>query len=304
MNAQELNHQESLRILDELKDAGCLFLCLTGGDIFCRKDLIPLLQAAVARGFALRLLTNGTMLTEALADALAEIRPLSIEISLYAIDPGIHDAITTVPGSHKRTMAAIDMCLSRRLNVAIKTVLLQLNANEFPALRAFSEKNGTRFVHDLLLAPSDCGANIMNLFGLQKKELIDFFRKYGQPPTKKHAPAQRPAPDEALCGQAANTLAISPTGDVFPCLAIRKPMGNLREQTLQEIWTSSELVSCAARRYIDLQKCGACGVFDACIRCPGLAWAECGDMTECSAAAHKVAHAFDCAWKDHQETEP
>ncbi len=292
----ELTARESIRVLDELACAGCLFLCLTGGEIFCRSDLIPFLRAAKERSFALRLLTNGTLLTPSLADELADVCPLAVEISLYAMDPAIHDSITTVPGSHALTLAAINLCLERGLNVAIKTVLLKANVMEFPALRAFASENGTRFVHDLLLAPSDDGADIMRESGLSEDELAGFFQSYGAVPPATNFQALRPLPDDPLCGQAASTVAVGPSGDVFPCLAIRRPMGNLKTTPFREIWNASGLVSCANMRYSDLKECGKCAFFDYCIRCPGLAWAQSGDIAGCSGAACRIARAQKRAW--------
>jgi radical SAM protein with 4Fe4S-binding SPASM domain len=295
----ELTPAESLRVLDELARAGCLFLCLTGGEIFCRADLIPLLRAAKSSGFALRLLTNGTLLTPELADALAEIQPLAVEISLYAMDPVVHEAITTVAGSHGRTLAALRLCRERGLNTAVKTVLLTSNAAEYSALRAFAGEIGARFVYDLLLAPSDQGEAVMDRHGLSEDDLVRFFRAHGRPPPAEAA--VRPDPAEPVCGQAASTVAISPSGDVFPCLAIRRPMGNLRDRPFRDIWLGSGLVSYADIRYLNLKECDACPVFDGCIRCPGLAWAETGNLTGCSRAARRVARAHRRAWGGDRE---
>lgn len=299
----ELTPSESLRVLDELVEAECLFLCLTGGEIFCRSDLIPFLRAARARGFALRLLTNGTLLTPAAADALADIQPLSVEISLYAMDPGLHDAVTTVPGSHDRTLAALHMCRERGLNLAVKTVLMKSNVSEYEAICAFARDLGARLVFDLVLAPSDQGMDVMDRQGLSEDDLVLFFREHGRPPPLASGPGVRPDPAEPVCGQAANTVAISPSGDVFPCLAIRRSMGNLRDKPFRDIWIGSELVSWAGLRYTHLTTCRVCPVFNGCIRCPGLAWAESGDVTGCSRAARRVARAIRRAWGGNREME-
>src|SRR5262245_40508758 len=72
----ELTTAEVLRILDELADAGVLFLTFMGGEVFMRRDADEILAAAHARGFALRLLTTGHHITDKRADFLATLRPL------------------------------------------------------------------------------------------------------------------------------------------------------------------------------------------------------------------------------------
>ena len=73
--AQELSLEEHRRLLDELVDAGCLWLLYTGGEIFARKDFLEIYTEAKKRGFLITLFTNGTMINERIADHLAEYRP-------------------------------------------------------------------------------------------------------------------------------------------------------------------------------------------------------------------------------------
>src|SRR5215472_13096865 len=67
----ELTFEEHCRLLDELKEAGCLWLLYTGGEIFARKDFIGIYKEAKKRGFLITLFTNGTLITPTVADMLA-----------------------------------------------------------------------------------------------------------------------------------------------------------------------------------------------------------------------------------------
>ena len=44
------------------------------------------------------------------------------------------------------------------------------------------------------------------------------------------------SPDQAMCGIGKKALIIDPYGNVDPCMEVRSRIGNLREQSLQEIW--------------------------------------------------------------------
>ncbi|MGH9373641.1 MAG: radical SAM protein, partial [Vicinamibacterales bacterium] len=77
----ELTYAEHCRILDQLADAGCLWLLFTGGEIFARRDFLDIYTYAKKRGFLITLFTNGTLITPRIADYLAEWRPFAIEIT-------------------------------------------------------------------------------------------------------------------------------------------------------------------------------------------------------------------------------
>ncbi len=66
--AAELSTEEVCRILDEMAEAGCLWLLLTGGDPFLRPDFLDIYTHAKKRGFFLFINTNGTMITQKIAD--------------------------------------------------------------------------------------------------------------------------------------------------------------------------------------------------------------------------------------------
>src|SRR4051794_39940926 len=84
-NAQlaELTTDEHRRLLDEMAEAGCLWLLYTGGEIFARRDFLDIYTHAKRNGFIITLFTNGNLVNEAVADYLVEWRPFAVEITLY-----------------------------------------------------------------------------------------------------------------------------------------------------------------------------------------------------------------------------
>ena len=79
----ELTFDEYRRIIDEIVDAGCLWLLFTGGEIFLRKDFLDIYTYAKRKGLLITLFTNGTLITADIADYLAQLAPFSIEVTLY-----------------------------------------------------------------------------------------------------------------------------------------------------------------------------------------------------------------------------
>jgi MoaA/NifB/PqqE/SkfB family radical SAM enzyme len=90
----ELTLAEHCRILDELADAGCLWLLFTGGEIFARRDFLEIYTHAKKKGLLITLFTNGTLITPRVADYLAEWRPFAIEITLYGRTRETYERLT------------------------------------------------------------------------------------------------------------------------------------------------------------------------------------------------------------------
>ena len=79
----ELETDEVYRLLDQIAEAGCLWLLITGGEPFLRDDFLDIYTYAKKKGFITTLFTNGTLLNKDLADALVEWPPFLVEITLY-----------------------------------------------------------------------------------------------------------------------------------------------------------------------------------------------------------------------------
>lgn len=105
----ELSYDEHCRMLDELAEAGCLWLLFTGGEIFARKDFLDIYTYAKKKGFLITLFTNGNLITPKIADYLVEWRPFSIEITLYGATRETYERLTGLPGSYDRCMRGIGL---------------------------------------------------------------------------------------------------------------------------------------------------------------------------------------------------
>src|SRR3954462_14388572 len=124
---RELDYDEHCRLLDELAEAGCLWLLYTGGEIFARRDFLDIYTYAKRKGFLITLFTNGTLISEAIADRLVELPPFAIEITLYGYTAATYEALTGIPGSHAKCLRGIRNLLDRKLPLALKTVAVSTN---------------------------------------------------------------------------------------------------------------------------------------------------------------------------------
>jgi MoaA/NifB/PqqE/SkfB family radical SAM enzyme len=139
---EELTTGDVLRILDELVDAGCVELTLTGGEPLARPDFLTIYEQAHARGFLLTIFTNGTLITPRVADVWTAARPVRVEISVHALTADGFDGVTRVSGSLERCLAGIDLLRERGIPVVLKTVGLTTNSTEILAVKRWADTLG------------------------------------------------------------------------------------------------------------------------------------------------------------------
>ena len=114
---------------------------VTGGEPLLHRDLPAILAEMKDRDFAVYLLSNGTLITEAWADTLAALKVDGVQISLEG--PGqIHEAIRG-PGSFEAALAGAQNLVAAGVKVIFNTTLSRLNAASFLDLVPLSRVSGS-----------------------------------------------------------------------------------------------------------------------------------------------------------------
>ncbi len=149
----ELTTQECTEILEQLAKAGTLFLTFSGGEIFLRKDLEQLLAVARRLQFDISLKTNALLVTRERAEMLQRHSVRRVQISVYSSEAAIHDAITKVPGSLERSLAAVPLLRERGIQVKLACPLMKQNLMAYRGVMALAERIGVPYVLDLTITP-------------------------------------------------------------------------------------------------------------------------------------------------------
>jgi len=279
----EMTTAEIRRLLDELAEAGVFFLTLSGGEVLMRMDFFEILEYARRLLFNVKIKTNAFMIREKEAARIRDLGVHSIQISIYSHRAEVHDAITKLPGSLKRSIAGIRFLKSQGLNVTIANVLMLQNVNDYPGVKALARELGVECTIDPTVTPMMDGNRSTVGLGIGGAELREAFHN----PDLVGDVAEFCAPPLGLdedvldglpCSAGHTSCYVSPYGDVYPCVQFPLPTGNVRTQKFLDIWQHSpqmnEVRSIRAR---DLPVCSGCGHVGSCTRCPGLAYME-GNM--------------------------
>ena len=128
---KELRTERLFSVIDEITEAGCLFLLLTGGEPLLRKDFPEIYRYAKTKGLMVTVFTNGTLVTDPLVELFEDLPPQAVEVSLYGAAAATYEMITGVEGSFERCLTGIRRFLEHGINVRLKTVLMTLNCREY-----------------------------------------------------------------------------------------------------------------------------------------------------------------------------
>jgi AdoMet-dependent heme synthase len=276
----ELDRQEILRVIDQLHQAGCLFLSLTGGEALVHPDLLAFLEHAARLDMAVQLLSNGVLLRPGLVGQLARFpNLLTVAISLYGATAEVHDAITQSPGSFARTWRGVDGLRRHGVGVRVKFLIMRANAHQAEAMKAQAEERG--LPHDMNLTVTARHDGARNTLGLRvdQAQLEALVRGPFQDRQDRHQQAPF-TDDDWACNCARANCAVTARGDVQPCIGIPMSAGNVRCQPFAEIWRDAPLFRwIRGLRLADYPSCAPCPHKAWCTRDRGAAYTHGGSYT-------------------------
>ena len=309
---QELSMAEAQRLIDEIAAMRVPIFVLTGGDPLKRADIFELVEYATRQGVRTSLSPSATPLLTPAATAELKRRGLvRMALSLDGSTAEIHDAIRGVPGSFQRTREALRWAQEVRLPVQINTTISRRNIGDIDTLAALLEHIGIVLWSVFFLIPTGRGRVEDLPSGPEFEEVFEklyntarrvkFHIKTTEAPHYRRLVLQRNG--DARQGQRAHGLPetaeafnsdliakartgisdgkgfvfISHIGEVFPSGFLPLSAGNVREQSLADIYQNSSLFV-GLRDTSQLKgKCGLCEFRDLCGGSRARAFALTGD---------------------------
>lgn len=277
----ELSTLQIKDILNQLAKAGVLYLTLSGGEIFTRKDFFEIASYVRELHFALRLLTNGILIDEKIADKIASLYPELVGISIYSTKPKIHDSITQQTDSLEKSILAAKILRQREVRVKLSNVIMEQNVNDYSSVHELAQELGATFQADYRISPKTNGSQHPLKFHINDEQLYCILSD------PIFVTANEPELQESYsgifntfpCGAAHMSCYISPYGDVYPCVQFPISCGNLKENSFINIWKESpQILDVRSITIPRLKFCSKCEFFQHCRLCIGLNYTEEGSV--------------------------
>lgn len=279
--ARELSLAEVRRIIDELAEAGCISLLLTGGEVLVRRDFADIYHHARRAGLLVMVFTNATLLTPRIADVLAEWPSRLVEVTLYGATQETYEQVTRVPGSFARFRRGLELLLDRGLRVGLKAVILTANRHELAAMKDLARRHDIQFRYDGALWPRIDGGQEPFACRLSPEEAVALDRddeeRWARWLQAHDTLSGRMTRSERVysCSAALHSCHIDASGHLGVCMMVRDPAHDLREQSFQQAWERLGAERLAKRQLESA--CQTCTLGILCSQCPGWSYMVHGD---------------------------
>ena len=127
--ADELSHDEGLRLIDDLAGFGAPVMLFSGGEPLMRPDILDLIGHARSRGMRAVLSTNGTLITPGLAEKLKEFGLSYVGVSLDGLEE-TNDRFRGVKGAFASALEGIRNCRAAGIKVGLRFTMNRRNAQD------------------------------------------------------------------------------------------------------------------------------------------------------------------------------
>ncbi|MDE7441803.1 MAG: radical SAM protein [Muribaculaceae bacterium] len=281
-NGKDLPVEKVKSIIDEYADNQGLHVTLSGGEMLMHKDILEIIRYCREKDMIISLLSNLMALRDDQIPVIKEANVSAVQVSLYSMDPEIHDYITTVRGSFVRTKRAIEKLVAADIPVMISCPVMKANREGYKDVLKYAQslkcKANTDFI---MMAQSDMETdNLANRLSIEETELLlrdiiendpDYHTYINETISIEYLKTLdiEAFKDMPLCGAGINECCIGENGDVFACAGWQaKPLGNVYQQSLMDIWYNSPVAKeIRAVTEGDFPKCLSCEARDYCARC-------------------------------------
>lgn len=275
------------KIIDEAKELGVFKIVFSGGECTLDKDFIEIVEYARSQRMSVEIFTNGQNLYDnpELLKRLINSYPYRVGLSMYSMDKDTHDKVTSVKGSHNKTLSVIKKLRANNLNVQIKNFLLNINCKDCIDVTKFANKIQANTSGDTSLTPTIEGDKKNFKYVIGENDLYELYTNSESPLYVKNAVKKdiNKIQDEGLCRAGYNNLCVSPTLEVHPCVSLQLNLGNLNEVSLKDIWQgainkdkNSKLYQWQQVSFKDLEECYKEDYCAFCSYCAGMGMLENG----------------------------
>jgi radical SAM protein with 4Fe4S-binding SPASM domain len=275
----ELSTDIILRTIRDLRDLGTMQLTITGGEATMRSDVCEIIEAAINDGMNVQLQSNGQIEKSKLTKFCNFKTKFSIEISLLG-DQKANDAITGQQGSYEKALDTIKILSKNSIKVRINTIVMQQNYESLMNLSDVCKRLNVGWQHSPMIYDDKNGN-----YRLNDEQLLEYYKSFTD--EIKLMSRLKYIKKEAVnyaknCNAGHTTILIDCRGNVYPCAWLRELLGNIKNDTLHNIWFNNEkLKQSLNEEKIGCSRCLECKYYPVCKRCPGYAYAETGKYDEC-----------------------
>ena len=298
MSREELARQgrigsadEWLHIAEEMKEAGTLFVLLTGGEPMMHPQFWEIYRGLRSMGMVVTINSNGTLIGRGAAERFASDLPRRVNITLYGADNDTYSRLCRNPHGFEQAMAGIRLLKERQVPVKLNASIVPENKEDLPKLLQIADdldlpievntymfpciRNG-RNAYDPAARLSfqeaaDCDIQIRRWeqkerFAAYAGEILKKWERAGESPAHSR---------QIVCRAGKSSCWINWKREMTPCVFMEQPAVPISGGKALEGWRQI-VAACAGIQLAEA--CGTCPKREICQRCAAAAYWETGEF--------------------------
>ncbi len=278
---REMTGKEWIQTAHAAKEAGTVWLCVTGGEPLVHPDFPEIWKELTQMGFFITLQTNASLIQGDMADLLAEYPPRAVKITLYGSNDEVYEQVCRVKGGFSRVDRGIRTLRELKIPVQLISTVIRQNLEDVPRMAYYAYQNrlpwmATGGVKATVRNP-DSQARMVRVeekLEQQKKEEIRY--------RLEKAPVNIERKPCTYCKDYRLGYWVTWNGMMRFCSFMNEPDLSVRDRAFSQAW--QELIQ--YEEALDWpEECKTCKVQKACMKCAGTLAAECG-------SPHRVTEEF------------
>lgn len=232
-NPGEMELELVERVMDECIKLGALSINITGGEALQHPKIIDIVKAAHPNRAIVSIASNGLLLTKTMAKKLGDAGVRIASLALDSAHPEVHDERKKVKGCFDTLMKAVKHCQDNDIEVFLCTILTPVNMTNGDAYEMveLTEKLNCKLTVNIANAVGSWTGN--NEVLLTDEQIKQFHEMVKHPIVRWDGGSNYL---KSGCPAGIEKIYVSSFGEVTPCPRIHLSYGNVKEESLKDIW--------------------------------------------------------------------
>ncbi|MBR5322834.1 MAG: radical SAM protein [Clostridia bacterium] len=303
-----------LELAREARDAGMLYLLLTGGEPFLYHGFRQVMEGLNKLGLIVSINSNGTLIDETVISWLKNCPPMRINISIYGASDDTYAKLCNNPRGFTQVTNAIRLLKEAGISVKLNCSLTPDNADELPLIVEYAKENdlvlqvATYMFPPLRKAEDNIGQN--SRFTPEQAAYYTVYSDYLLLGTERFLARENRVigdieddcagiGDGIRCRAGKCSFWITWKGTMTPCgMFPEQDLPNVFEMSFCDAW---EKVKEYASGIVLPSKCAGCSAKDDCRACAAMVITESGSFDKVPQYRCDMTHSFRTQWERVKE---